>query len=158
MKKAIILAFVLIVVFSSHLFSETLDYQQSFELGKIDAKEEHKVWAWYLLGIASGLLAQGSVLATFGSDEDSVSASSILGRLGGFVFTISPFVPALLLPKRENISPYSSGVDLEGYRDGYKRRAKWKNCGALLLGELTGYGVVYVVGFIVIMSSVEGLF
>ncbi len=158
MKKATVLALVLFVVFSSHLFSETLDCQQSFELGKIDAKEKHTVWAWYWLGIASGLLAQGSVYATIDPDEDSASASSILGTLGGYVFTISPFVPALLLPKRENISPYSSGVDLECYRDGYKRRAKWKNCGALLLGELTAYGVVYVVGFIVIMSSVEGFF
>ena len=44
MKKAVVLVLVLIVVFSSQLFSETRDCQQSFsfsfELGKVGAKEE----------------------------------------------------------------------------------------------------------------------
>jgi hypothetical protein len=57
MKKAIALMIVLLAVISSNLFAEMQDCQQSFELGRTYAKEEHKVWSWYLLGLASGLLA-----------------------------------------------------------------------------------------------------
>jgi hypothetical protein len=45
------------------------------------------------------------------------------------------------LPKRTDISPSFSGVEWECYRDGYKRRARLKNTGALLLGELTVFAL-----------------
>ncbi len=153
MKKAIILALVLTVVFSSHLFSETLDSQQSFELGKIDAEEEHKFWRWYFLGVGSVFAALSaantidSLLFSGPGYRDSGWASAL--SLGvATVVLATPFVPASLFPKRENISPSSSGVDLESYRDGYRKTASRRNSRALVLGELTvvaGIGVVMIV-------------
>ena len=142
MKKAVVLVLVLIVVFSSQLFSETLDCQQSFELGKVAAKEEHGVWGWYLLGIGINVL--GTLpLYTMGY---SLMVDALF--VGLLVINTATFVPAILLPKRSNISPSFSGVELECYRDGYKRRASWKNCGAVLLGELTSQAVVFVVSML----------
>ncbi len=135
MKKAIVLVLVLIVVFSSQLFSETLDCQQSFELGKVGAKEEHKIWGWCLLGIGTGILGGGAVFVTSVESADK-SLPPLL-----FVIQTATFVPALVFPTRNNISPRSSGVDLECYRDGYKRRARWKNLSALLLCELPAFAV-----------------
>jgi hypothetical protein len=142
MKKARVLVLVLAVVLSSQLFSETLDSQQSFELGKSRAREEHKTWGWYFLGVASGLLAQGLVFAILEVDMDSTSSGLV--SLGGSVITILPFVPALLFPRRDSIYPYFGNVDLECYRDGYRRMTRWENCGAVLLGELTAYAVIFV--------------
>ena len=143
MKKATVLALVLFVVFSSHLFSETLDCQQSFELGKIDAKEEHKFLGWYFLGTGSAFAAifvpamLGVLLHQASApdyDDPWVPALPFIGLAGGLS---ASFVPAFLSPKRETIFPYIGGVELECYRDGYKNKARWKNSGALLLGELT---------------------
>ena len=142
MKKAVVLVLVLLAVFSSQLFSETLDCQQSFELGKTDAKEEHGVWGWYFLGI--GINALNLLQLTTQGDD---VAMSLIGS-GVFVIDTAALIAAMALPKRSDISPSSSGVELKCYRDGYIRRARWKNCGALLLGDLTGFIVYFALAWV----------
>ena len=141
MNKGIVLAAILLVFSSPYLFSETFDCQQSFDLGKIDAKEEHKVWGWYLFGLASGLLAYGTTFLLDSGGDVNAASDALFS-----VISIAPLVPALLLPRRNKIAPYSGRIDLECYRDGYKRRATLKNCGAVLFGVLTSHAVVFVVG------------
>ena len=153
MKKAVVLVLVLIVVFSSQLFSETLDCQQSFELGKNDAKEEHKVWGWYLLGVGSSASVVGIGWFRGGGDLYAPWNTVLLGVAA--VTAIVPFIPALLFPRRENISrPVGAvdEVDMECYRDGYTRRARLKNAGAVLLGDLTVSSVEFLVTMIIVFS------
>lgn len=141
MKKTVVLVLVLLVVFSSQLFSETLDCQQSFELGKVGATEKHRVSAWYFLGFGNVFAA----LFVGNLFEDSYQGSQL-----AFTVVLSiPFIAAFLSPRRETISPSSGGVELECYRDGYKRRASWKNCGALLLGGLTVLPVAFARAFLI---------
>ena len=146
MKKTLALVLVLLAVLSCDAFAGTLDCQQSFELGKSNAKEEHKVLGWYFLGLASGLLAYGTVLLLDSDGEGPGGA----GGLATIPLFIAPFVPALVFPTRNNITPYSSGGDLECYRDGYKQRAALKNCGAVFMGELTSHAVAFVVGMFIV--------
>jgi len=141
MKKAIIFVLVLVVVISSNLFAETLDCQQAYELGKNDAKEEHKVLGWYFFGLASGLVAYGTV--------------TVIGAGLSIPIFVTPFIPALVYPTRSNITPHNSRGNLTCYRDGYKRRAALKNCGAVFLGEFTAL-TVFVVGSLVAVSSFSG--
>jgi hypothetical protein len=143
MKKSTVLAVVLIIIFPSHLFSETPHCQQSFELGKTGAKEEHKILGWYFLGFASGLLAYGTLVFL-----DSGVESGLADGLATSIF-IAPYIPAIAFPTRNNITPYSSGGNLECYRDGYRRRAVFKNCGAVFMGELTSHAVAFMVGIFV---------
>ena len=154
MKKTVVLVLVLIVVFSSQLFSETLDCQQSFELGKADAKEEHRFWAWYVLGIGTAVAAPFVVtlVSTMLTDDDTDSGYES-GPITAIVVLSIPVISAFLSPRRETISSSSGGVELECYRDGYKRRASWKNCGALLLGGLTVFAGVFVGGFVMYMAG-----
>ncbi len=157
MKKAVALVLVFLAVLSSGLFAETLDCQQSFELGKINAKEEHRFWWWYFLGVGSLVSTLGLVWPVANMDSGNPWLYPLV--IGSLVVTIAPFVPALLFPKRENISlPFGAGdeVDLECYRDGYIRKARMKNAGAVLLGNVTTQGALYVVGMIVFIVAFTG--
>ena len=144
MKKAVVLVLVLLAVFSSQLFPETLDCSQSFELGKIVAKEEYKACGWYWLGIGLNALYLVGYIPSIAYND----VATILFGSGILVIHTSALIAAMALPKRSDISPSSSGVELKCYRDGYIRRARWKNCGALLLGDLTGFIVVCALGFL----------
>ena len=104
MKKTVVLVLVLIVVFSSLLFSETLDCQQSFELGKVAAKEEHWAWGWYWIGIGLNTLIYG---AFFFSDFDARAFNTTLTLIN-----ITTFIPAFIFPLRSRVFPSSSEVDL----------------------------------------------
>jgi hypothetical protein len=158
MKKTVVLTLVLLVVCSFYLFSETLDCQHSFELGENNAKEMHSSWPWYVLGIGSVILAGRAYdeLSYLGFrmwlegnthyDDPWVRALPFIGLA---VVLSVPFIPALFLStKRENIFPPFGGVDLECYRDGYVKKARLKNSGALLLGELTMFAGAAVLVFI----------
>ena len=150
MKEAVVLVLVLIVVFSSQLFSETLDCQQSFELGKVAAKEEYKVWDWYLLGISTG---QFDLLMFWWSDYSYDPFAYSAAPVAAVALNVTVFISAFIFPLRSRVFPSSSDVDLECYRDGYTIRASWKNLGALALGELTVLLVpIAVFGYALMMN------
>jgi hypothetical protein len=150
MKRKVILAFVLLVVFSSHLFSETLDCQQSFEHGEHTAKIEHSFRRWYIIGIGSVLLAGYAAItiddllfSVPGYLDSEWSLALPLG--GGAAVLISSFIYSFISPRREKIFHFGGDLDLECYRDGYKKIASRRNSSALLLGELTALFAGYAV-------------
>ena len=112
----------------------SLDCQQSFDLGKDYAKKMHNSLVWYFLGIGSSLLVFGMARPLVMEVDPNSWVIALVG-VGATVATITPFVSALLFPKRVDIFPPSSEeneVELECYRDGYVRWAKWRNCGVVL--------------------------
>jgi hypothetical protein len=153
MCKTIALSIILLVCFSLPLNSETPDCQQSFEIGERAAREEYRTWGWYFIRVGAGMLGAGVVLTTYYGVPDGVAT------LGSVLILTAPFIPAVIFPKRDTIYPYFGTVELQCYRDGYKSRARLKNCGALVLGEVTGQVVVFGITwfYFPFMIAVPGL-
>lgn len=145
MKKKAAFILLLILCFSSQLSSEALNCEQSFELGRINAKEEYKTWAWYFFGIGKGL---SDVLLWLWADSSWDTYWNEHVPHIAIALDVAVLIPAFICPLRSGIFPSSIDVDLECYRDSYKRRTTWKNYGTFLLGEFTilaPIGVLFLV-------------
>jgi hypothetical protein len=148
MKKAVVLSLVLFGVLSPHLFAETLDCQQSFELGKTDAKSEHRLMQWY--GAGAGFVFAAWVAGLFldmlvyDSNINLDSGwSPTLPIVGAAVTLAVPFGLALWSANRTYSYPVGGELDKECYRDGYRNTLRWRNSIAVLVGEL-----MVVAGFV----------
>jgi hypothetical protein len=153
MRKIVVFTLVLMGVFSSHLFSETLDCQQSFEVGKIDARSEHRLLRWYGAGagfvFAAWVTALFLDLLIFDSNINLDSGwSPTLPIVGAAITLAIPFGLAFWSAGRTYSYPIGGELDQECYRDGYKKTLRWRNSVAVLLGEL-----VVVTGFVVFLIS-----
>jgi hypothetical protein len=139
MKKTTVLVVVLIVVFSSPLFSETLDCQQSFDLGKTDAVAEYRFFRWYGAGVGFVFLGWLSALfldfLAYESPYFGSAWSPTLPLAGAAVTLVFPFVQVVWSAERSYSNPVGA-LEVECYRDGYKKTMRRRNSGAVLLGEL----------------------
>ena len=158
MKKTVVLVLVLIVVFSSQLFSETLDCQQSFELGKHERlPSEGGRGGWGLLGL--GLTGMGSIVSywTWNNYDEyndylippDPPPEYFLGIGSQYWFLIGPGIgtaisivlPLAIKPRPKVIPANISEDQLNCYLDGYKRTARRKNVTSVLIGCAAGWVV-----------------
>ncbi len=160
MKKAVVLSVVLLLALSSRVHAEKLDCLSSFELGRSEARMQHRLfWKWYAFGIGWAVLG-GALYGTYAPDP----AIQLGGPLGIHIDAIpllvnaailaAPFVPAFFMfPNQNRIFPSGEEdeVQLECYRDGYRSKARLKQSIALLLGEAT-----VVCGFLLITIIIVG--